>query len=103
MAHRTTLEEEGPAKSPKAARKVASDAPANTNEERERTFYAFRRWGYLEATLDPLGMFRPLKHPDLPTLTGAPAAQSRAISCGTCGAVLIHLPPPERPRWIAGK
>src|SRR6266478_6404538 len=101
MAHRTTLEEEGPAKSPKAARKVASDAPASTNEERERTFDAFRRWGYLEATLDPLGMFEPLKHPDLHALTGATAEEARAIYCGTVGADFMHLPEPERRRWIA--
>ena len=33
------------------------DAP---NEERERVFDAFRRWGYLEADLDPLGFLRPV-------------------------------------------
>ena len=32
------------------------DAP---NGERERIFDAFRRWGYLEADLDPLGFLRP--------------------------------------------
>ena len=26
------------------------------SEERERVFDAFRRWGYLEASLDPLGL-----------------------------------------------
>src|SRR5229473_1916286 len=49
MAHRTTLEEERPAKTAKAAKKPAAGglAKAASNEERERVFDAFRRWGYL--------------------------------------------------------
>jgi 2-oxoglutarate dehydrogenase E1 component len=104
MAHRTTLEEERPAKSPKAAKRLASsDLAAKTtgDEERERIFEAFRRWGYLEATLDPLGMFEPLKHPDLDALTGEATEEARGIYCGTIGADFMHLPEPERRRWIA--
>ena len=37
-----------------------------TNGERERVFDAYRRWGYLEADLDPLGFLRPVPHSDLP-------------------------------------
>jgi 2-oxoglutarate dehydrogenase E1 component len=102
MAHRTTLEEEHPAKTPKAAKKPASGdlAKALDNEERERIFDAFRRWGYLEATLDPLGVFEPLKHPDLDALTGEAAEEARRLYCGTIGADFMHLPEPERRRWI---
>ena len=35
------------------------DAP---NGERDRVFDAYRRWGYLEADLDPLGFLRPAPH-----------------------------------------
>src|SRR5437867_2165239 len=109
MAHRTTLEEERPAKTPKAAKKpaagglakVAGPAKAAGNEEHERIFDAFRRWGYLEATLDPLGLFEPLKHPDLQRLTSEAAEEARRIYCGTVGADFMHLPEPERRRWIA--
>jgi 2-oxoglutarate dehydrogenase E1 component len=103
MAHRTILEEEGPAKSPKTAKKPAEGglAKAAGNEDRERVFDAFRRWGYLEATLDPLGVFEPLKYPDLQTLTGETAEQARTIYCNTIGADFMHLPEPERRRWIA--
>ncbi len=103
MAHRTTLEEERPAKSPKAAKKPAAGGLAKTagNEERERVFDTFRRWGYLEATLDPLGLFEPLKHPDLQGLTGETAEEARRIYCNTIGADFMHLPEPERRRWIA--
>src|ERR1700674_3166107 len=103
MAQRTTLEEERPAKTPKAARKSAASGLAKPagNEERERVFCAFGRWGYLEATLDPLGLFEPLKQPDLQALTGEAAEEARDIYCGTIGADFMHLPEPERRRWIA--
>jgi len=103
MAHRTTLEEELSAKTPKAAKKPVAGGPAKAlgNEDRERVFDAFRRWGYLEASLDPLGLFEPLKQPDLGGLTGEAAEQARRIYCGTVGADFMHLPEPERRRWIA--
>ena len=102
MAHRTTLEEERPAKTPKAAKKSGTGGTAKSvsNEERERVFDAFRRWGYLEATLDPLGLFEPLKQPDLDELTGEAAEEARRIYCGTVGADFMHLLEPERRRWI---
>ena len=109
MAHRTTLEEERPEKTPKAAKKSAADGLAKVagfanvsgRVERERVFDAFRRWGYLEATLDPLGLFEPLKHPDLDALAGESAEEARGIYCNTIGADFMHLPEPERRRWIA--
>ncbi len=103
MAHRTTLEEERPAKTPKAAKKPAAGDPAKpaSVEDRERVFDAFRRWGYLEATLDPLGLFEPLKQLDLQGLTGEAAEEARRIYCGTIGADFMHLPEPERRHWIA--
>src|ERR1700704_4132175 len=103
MAHRTTLEEERPARTPKAAKRPAAGSLPKTvdAEDRERVFDAFRRWGYLEANLDPLGLFEPLKHPDLDKLTGEAAGEARAIYCNTIGADFMHLPEPERRRWIA--
>ncbi|HXY23514.1 MAG TPA: 2-oxoglutarate dehydrogenase E1 component [Candidatus Acidoferrum sp.] len=102
MAHRTTLEQERPAKTPKPPRQSSSPAPSKSvgADEKERIFDAFRRWGYLEANLDPLGLFKPLSHPDLQRLTGEAAEEARRIYCGTVGADFMHLPEPERRRWI---
>ncbi|HUC54017.1 MAG TPA: 2-oxoglutarate dehydrogenase E1 component [Candidatus Cybelea sp.] len=103
MAHRTTLEEQRPARMAKAAKSTAAGSlgkPAS-HEERERIFDAFRRWGYLEATLDPLGLLEPLKCPDLDALTGETADQARGIYCHTIGADFMHLPEADRRRWIA--
>src|SRR5271169_1378347 len=95
MADRTIMALERPAKPAKGSKKTAAN-----NEQRERVFDAFRRWGYLEATLDPLGVFRPQKLADL-ELTGEAAEEARRIYCGNIGVEFMHLPEPERRRWIA--
>ena len=89
MAHRTTLTQERPAR-----------VPREGGEERERIFDAFRRWGYCEANLDPLGIFLPLKRPELEGLSGEVADEARRLYCGTIGADFMHLVEPERRRWI---
>jgi len=67
--------------------------------ERERVFDLFRRWGYREADLDPLGFLTPEPRPEL-NLDGPDAEQARRSYCGTIGAEFMHLPHPERRRWI---
>jgi len=91
MANRTALIPERPAKK----------SPSPGASGRELIFDAFRRWGYLEATLDPIGLFEPLKHADLDGLTGEAAEEARRIYCGTVGAEFMHLAEPERRIWIA--
>jgi len=54
MAHRTTLEEERLARTPKAAMKTEASSPAKTASTKTASdFRRFRRWGYLEATSIP--------------------------------------------------
>ena len=72
------------------------DAP---NGERERALDAFRRWGYLEADLDPLGFLRPVAHPDL-QIEGEFAQAARRAYCGTIGVEFMHITDPARRRWI---
>ncbi len=67
--------------------------------ERERVFDPFRRWGYLEADLDPLGFLRPLLHPEL-QIEGELAREARRVHCGTIGAEFMHIADPECRRWI---
>ena len=78
MANRTTLEADRPAKTAKLGKKSVTGKPAGS-EERERVFNAFRRWGYNEAKLDPLGFFGPFPQPDLEGLTGEAAEEARRI------------------------
>jgi 2-oxoglutarate dehydrogenase E1 component len=67
--------------------------------DRERVFELFRHWGYLEADLDPLGFLPPVPHPEL-QVEGEFADEARGVYCGTIGAEFMHIPDPERRRWI---
>jgi 2-oxoglutarate dehydrogenase E1 component len=101
MANRTTLVPEKPAKANKSSKKSATPPNGAGHAERERIFDLFRRWGYYESTLDPLGLFKPLKFPDLQGLSGEYADEARRLYCGTVGVEYMHLPEIERRRWIA--
>ncbi len=70
-------------------------------ESREQVYDAFRRWGYLQARLDPLQQYLPAE--SLPELaaTGEFAKQARALYCATIGVEFMHIADPERRRWIA--
>src|SRR5215475_14810318 len=67
--------------------------------DRERVFDAFRHWGYLEADLDPLGFLAPVPHPEL-QIDSEFAQEARNVYCSTIGAEFMHIPDPERRRWI---
>jgi 2-oxoglutarate dehydrogenase E1 component len=69
------------------------------NLERERVFDAFRHWGYLEADLDPLGLFRRQPVPDL-KLDSEFARVARNFYSATIGVEFVHITDGERRRWI---
>src|SRR6516165_11874210 len=97
MANRATIAAD---KTTKSAKSPASSNGAG-HSERERIFYLFRRWGFYEATLDPLGYFTPLKCSDLEGLTGEYAEEARRIYCGTIGVEFLHIAELARRNWIA--
>ncbi len=78
------------------------ETPQPGAEERERVFDAFRRWGYLQAHLDPLGFLAPQPQPEL-QLSGEAAEAARRFYCSSIGAEFMHLAEPERRRWIAAR
>jgi len=69
------------------------------NGDRERVFDLFRRWGYLEADLDPLGFLRPQPQAEL-QIDSEAAREARAIYASTIGVEFMHITDPERRRWI---
>ncbi|HEV3253402.1 MAG TPA: 2-oxoglutarate dehydrogenase E1 component [Candidatus Acidoferrales bacterium] len=75
------------------------ETSALTKEKREQIFDAFRRWGYLQADLDPLGDLRPMDLPEL-QLTGEVADAARRFYCGTVGFEFMHIADRERRRWL---
>jgi len=74
-------------------------AVSASQEERERIWDAFRRWGYLQANLDPLGDLAPESVPELEE-SGADADEARQIYCGTIGAEFMHIADRERRQWV---
>ncbi len=67
--------------------------------DRERLFNAFRRWGYLNANLNPFGGPVGGGYPDLP-IQGEGIEDARKAYCGTIGAEFMHLPQRDRREWI---
>ena len=78
---------------------ISSVETGSENQSREQIFDLFRRWGYLQADLDPLGHFPRLDYSEL-KLSGPEADRARTIYCGTVGAEFMHIPDPERRQWI---
>ena len=60
---------------------------------------AFRRWGYLQADLDWLGRLDPLAHPEL-DVEAPGVEEARRWYCGTLAAEFMHIPDPDRRRWV---
>ena len=59
---------------------VAESAPSQ--ETQERIWDSFRRWGYLQANLDPLGDLTPQPLPEL-DIAGPDAEAARHCLAGT--------------------
>ncbi|MBI2816052.1 MAG: 2-oxoglutarate dehydrogenase E1 component [Acidobacteria bacterium] len=70
-------------------------------DERDRIFDPFRRWGYFQADLDPLGYLQPQPHPELNADSSELAAEAKRIYCGSIGVECMHLPDPEQRAWVA--
>jgi 2-oxoglutarate dehydrogenase E1 component len=83
------------------ASRLEIPSEASSSQSREQTFHAFRRWGYLQAQLDPLGQYlAPQPVPEL-EIDNEFAADARRVYCCTLGAEFMHIPQRERREWIA--
>ncbi len=67
--------------------------------EREQTFDVFRRWGYLDANLNPFGGAIAGGYPDLPNQAEG-AKEARRIYCGTIGAEFMHISQADHRTWV---
>jgi 2-oxoglutarate dehydrogenase E1 component len=67
--------------------------------DREKIFDLFRRWGYLEADLNPFGGPVGGGYPEL-RIGGPIAEEARRLYCGTLAAEFMHLPRRERREWL---
>ncbi len=71
----------------------------SSDNERDRVLDLFRRWGYLEAHLDPLKFLKSEPHPEL-RIDSEFADEARRFYCGSIGAEFLHIPDPTRRNWI---
>ena len=68
--------------------------------QREQIFEAFRRWGHLQAKLDPLGQYLlPEPVPEL-HFDGEDAEEAKKYYCGSIAVEFMHLPDAARREWI---
>src|SRR3984885_1202362 len=74
--------------------------PAIEQHEREAIFDIFRRWGYLQASLDPLGQYLAPEPFPTPAPEGEVAKEARGYYCGTIAVEFMHIPSPEQRQWL---
>jgi len=67
---------------------------------RGQVFDVFRRWGYLQAQLDPLGQHLPPSSVPELEIEGPDAEEARGYYCGTVAAEFMHIPDGARRAWI---
>jgi 2-oxoglutarate dehydrogenase E1 component len=68
--------------------------------QRDQIFDAFRRWGHLQAKLDPLGQYLiPEPIPEL-NFEGEEADEAKGYYCGSIGVEFMHIPDASRREWI---
>ena len=83
-------------------KKSVEVAAAGNPERREQVFEVFRRWGYLQTTLDPLGQYLPPEPFPVAVPEGEEdaAAEARGYYCGTIGLEFMHIPNAEKREWL---
>ncbi len=85
------------------AEALSITASAAEQQEREVVFDIFRRWGFLQASLDPLGQYLPPEPFPTPAPEGEFAAEARGYYCSTIAVEFMHIPSPEHRQWIQEK
>jgi 2-oxoglutarate dehydrogenase E1 component len=80
-----------------------TSAATTDQEQREAVFDIFRRWGYLQATLDPLGQYLAPEPFPTPAPEGELAAEARSFYCGTIAAEFMHIANVEQRQWLQQK
>ncbi len=84
----------------KPSRKPAQASENGGDPNREAVFDIFRRWGFLQASLDPLGQFLPPEPFPTPAPDGPDSVEARRYYCGTIGVEFMHIASPEKRAWI---
>ena len=76
------------------------DASAESADRRDAVLDIFRRWGYLQAALDPLGQYLAPEPFPAPVPEGEFVAQARAFYCGSIGVEFMHITNTAQRQWL---
>ncbi len=83
---------------------LLTQAPKGADQQdRETVFDIFRRWGYLQASLDPLGQYLPPEPFPTPAPEGELAAEARTYYSGTIAVEFMHILSAEKRQWLEEK
>src|ERR1700761_1985595 len=82
---------------------VTQSASAVEQHDREAVFDIFRRWGFLQASLDPLGQYLPPEPFPTPVPEGELAAEARGYYCSTIAVEFMHILNTEQRQWLQEK
>src|ERR1039458_3476517 len=91
----TTTEQDTP-----AATVTVPGSGHGSGAEREAVFDIYRRWGYLQAALDPLGQYLAPEPFPTPAPDGPATAAARAVYCGSIGVEFMHIENRARRQWL---
>ena len=80
---------------------ATADAATIDTTRREAVFDVFRRWGYLQSWLDPLGQYLPPEPFPVATPTGPIADEARGFYSKTFGIEFMHIPSLAQRQWLA--
>jgi 2-oxoglutarate dehydrogenase E1 component len=81
------------------SREQAIAESAFSTAQQDRIWESFRRWGYMQANLDPLGDLEPAAVPELDGY-GSEADAARRVYCGSIGVEFMHIPDREKRAWV---
>ncbi len=90
----------GTSSRPAANTTQAQITPAAPELSRDQVFDIFRRWGYLQASLDPLGQYLAPEPFPTPAPEGDAARDARTFYCSTIAAEFMHISNPEQRQWL---
>ena len=79
-----------------------SEQQGEREHRRDAIFDVFRRWGYLQTTLDPLAQYLPAEPfpAVVPEGDEEAAALARRFYCGTIGVEFMHIANAEKREWV---
>ena len=84
-----------------ASSPIIEHPPAwSESAQRDSVLDIFRRWGYLQATLDPLGQYLPPEPFPVPIPEGDLAQEARGYYCGTIGVEFMHIASQGQRQWL---